>query len=341
MKKLREISLFEVVLCLCVVMIHVLSGCINGYMKGTFLSVASFSLSRSITFAVPAFIMSSAIKMSYKFSDGKIDYPKFMTGRIKRVYLPYLMWSIVYYLYFVFHRNYFPFSIKDMFLYMLNGEIAATFYFLIVIMQFYFLMPLWIKIFKKLSPKCGILVAVCITVLSKYLTHGLDINNRIFLNYLMFWVIGFYIGSNYSKCVEFILKYKISFLTYAVLFTVLYVAMAYMEFMGMFNLFATEAVKLIFCAASSVTLLAFCVTIAEKSKTGLAKKIMIFADKLAPTTFYVYLIHCLIIFETDNIGQMLGISSVTTLFVIRFFIAYILSFVVSKLYCVLKTRKLK
>ncbi len=336
MKKLREISLFEVILCLCVVMIHVLSGCINGYIKGTFLSVASFSFSRSITFAVPAFIMSSAIKMSYKFSDGKIDYLKFMTGRIKKVYLPYLVWSIVYYLYFAFHRNYFPFSIKDMFLYMLNGEIAAPFYFIIVIMQFYLLMPLWIKMFKKLSPKRGIFIAVCITVLSKYLTHGMDINNRIFPNYLMFWVMGCYIGANYSKCVDFILKYKRSFLTSAALFTVLYVAMAYMEFMGMFNLFATEVVKLIFCAASSVTLLTFCVTTAEKSELGLTKKIMIFADKLAPTTFYVYLIHCLIIFETDNIGQMLGITSVTMLFIIRFFTAYILSFVVSKLYCNMK-----
>lgn len=336
MRKLREISLFEVILCLCVVMIHVLSGCINGYTKGTVLSVASFSLSRSITFAVPAFIMSSAIKMSYKFSDGKIDYLKFMTGRIKKVYLPYLMWSIVYYLYFVFHRNYFPFSIKEMLLYAFNGEIVAPFYFIIVIMQFYFLMPLWIKIFKTLSPKCGILVAVCITVLSKYLTHGMDINNRIFLNYLMFWIMGCYIGSNYSKCVEFILKYKISFLTSAALFTVLYVAMAYMEFMGMFNLFATEIIKLIFCATSSVALLSVCIAVDRKSEWGLTKKIMIFADKLAPTTFYVYLIHCLIIFETDNIGQMLGISSVTILFIIRFFMAYILSFVVSKLYCNMK-----
>ena len=337
MKKLREISLFEVILCLCVVMIHVLSGCINGYTKGTALSVASFSLSRGITFAVPAFIMSSAIKMSYKFSDGKIDYLKFMAGRIKKVYLPYLMWSVVYYLYFVFHRNYFPFSIKEMLLYAFNGEIAAPFYFIIVIMQFYILMPLWIKIFKKLSPKCGILIAVCITVLSKYLTYGMDINNRIFLNYLIFWIMGCYIGSNYSRSIEFVLKYKKYFFMSAVFFTVLYVAMAYMEFMGMFNMFITEIIKLIFCAVSSVALLSVCIAIDRKSESGLNKKVMCLVNQLAPTTFYVYLIHCLIIFETDNIGQMLGISSVTLLFIIRFFVAYILSFVVSKLYCVLKT----
>ncbi len=334
MKKLKEISLFEVILCLCVVMIHILSGCINGYTKGTFLSAASFSLSRSITFAVPAFIMSSAIKMSSKFTDKSLYYIGFMKGRIKKVYLPYIIWSIIYYLYFVFHRNYFPFNIKDMLLYILNGEIAAPFYFIIVIMQFYLFMPLWICMFKKIPPAWGILIAVIITVISKRLTHGLAINNRIFTNYLMFWVIGCYIGSGYEKAVAFISKHKGCIFAASGLFTVSYVAMAYMEFSGLFNIFTTELIKLLFCTAASLTLLYLCIILAKKYK-------MNFAYTLAPTTFYVYLIHCLIIFETDNITANPGTGSVSLAFIIRFFTAYILSFVISELYINIKKKLLQ
>ena len=165
-----------------VIMIHVLSDCINDYMPGSFLSAASFFLSRSLTFAVPAFIMSSGIKMLNKFSGEPLYYFKFIAGRINKIYIPYILWSIIYYLYFVFHRHYFDFSIVDLLGYLLTGDIAAPFYFIIVIMQFYLLMPLWLSFCKRIRPSAGILTAAALTVLSKYLARNIEINSKVFTN---------------------------------------------------------------------------------------------------------------------------------------------------------------
>lgn len=73
-RKLEEISSFETILCLFVVMIHVLSDSIANYPKGSLLSAVSFVFSRFLTFAVPAFIMSSGIKFAHSFSEGNFNY---------------------------------------------------------------------------------------------------------------------------------------------------------------------------------------------------------------------------------------------------------------------------
>ena len=90
-KKLTEISSFETVLCLFVVMIHVLSDSIASYPKGSFLSAISFLFSRALTFVVPAFIMSSAIKFAHAYSEGEFRYFSFLKRRITKIYIPYLI----------------------------------------------------------------------------------------------------------------------------------------------------------------------------------------------------------------------------------------------------------
>ena len=300
MKKIREISLYEVFLCLFVILIHVLSGGIDGYIKGSYLSIAAFTFSRNVSFAVPAFIMASAIKLSGKFTNGKIHYFRFLKGRLAKVYLPFLLWVFIYYLYFVYHRNYFPFTIKDALYYLATGRIAAPFYFVIVIMQFYLLMPLWVKMFTTIGPRTGITASILITLVSKYFTYGMASSNRIFLNYLMFWIIGCYIGSNYSKYITVLEKYKRSITVCSIIFTATYIVFAYMEFLDWFYLFSTEVLKYVFCIASALSLLLICRRITLSADTNkLCKVITAVSDTLSPTTFYVYLIHCLFIFETE------------------------------------------
>lgn len=313
-------------------MIHILSGCITGYTAGTLPSIVSFSLQKAITFAVPAFIMSSAIKMSLKFSGSRMNYLHFIKDRIKRIYLPYIIWCIIYYLYFTFYRNHFIFNTRDFLAYILNGEMVAPFYFIIVIMQFYILMPLWLKIFKRIPPRIGIVVSIIITILSRYLTKEWSFSNRIILNYLMFWIIGGYIGSNYSTYINRMKKLFLLFIASTILVIPFYVFMAYKSFTTPTVLLAFEVMKMLFCALPSITLLLICNLIAKASTSGLRKGFIGIAKTLSPVTFYVYLIHCLIIFETDYIMSAIGINSVSIQFAIKFFVVYLLSFTLALLY---------
>lgn len=329
-KKLHEISLYESLLCMYVIMIHVLSECISGYTKGTFLSAAAFFVSRSMTFAVPAFIMSSGIKLMNKFKSERLEYFGFIAGRIKKIYVPYIVWSIVYYLYFVFYRHWFDFSTGDMLRYLLTGDIAAPFYFIIVIMQFYILMPLWLLLCRRVPAAAGVCAAAVLTVLSKYLTRGFEMNAKIFSNYLVFWVLGCYSGMYYDRAISVLRRYKAAALALGIVFSVIYSAMAYAEFIGIFHSFATELVKLIFCMTAALMYLAL-MPAPERTDAAAALCRRISA-RIAPVTFYIYLIHCLVIFEADNIMSRLGITSISQRFALRFIAVFPLSAALAMLY---------
>lgn len=326
-KKLTEISSFETVLCLFVVMIHVLSDSIASYPKGSFLSAISFLFSRSLTFVVPAFIMSSAIKFAHAYSEGEFRYFSFLKRRITKIYIPYLIIATIYYLYFVYHRHYFDFSWVALGRYLSLGTIAAPFYFIIIIMQLYLIAPLTLGFCKLVTPSVGIILAGIITILSKYLLLDFTYADRIFLVYFIYWIIGCYIGINFDMNLERLRRSKAPLIIAGIIFTILYPTAAYLEFLGYFHSFYTEILKILFAAFGSVMWL---IIMPKYQHEG--------ADILSPATFYIYLIHCLVIFETEHIMEKLTITSIPQRFFITFFSAYIISITLSVLYSQIKMR---
>ncbi len=326
-RKLEEISSFETILCLFVVMIHVLSDSIASYPKGSVLSAVSFIFSRFLTFAVPAFIMSSGIKFAHTFSEGSFNYFSFLKRRITKIYIPYLIMATIYYLYFVFHRHYFDFSWAVLGRHLSLGTIAAPFYFIVVIMQMYILAPITLGFCKNITPVFGILLAGIITVVSKYLMLDFQYSDRVFLAYFVYWIIGCYLGINFDMNLERIRRKKLPLVISGLLLTLLYSVVAYLEFLDFFHLFSTEILKMIFAAVASVMWLAIMPMYQHEG-----------ADILSPATFYIYLIHCLVIFETEHIMENLNIASTPQRFFITFFSAYIISVVLSVLCAQIKAK---
>ncbi len=326
-KKIAEISSFETILCLFVVMIHVLSDSIAGYPKGSFLSGASFIFSRFLTFVVPAFIMVSGIKFAHVFSEGEFRYFSFLKRRITKIYIPYLIVAAIYYLYFVFHRHYFDFSWVVFGRHMALGTIAAPFYFIIIIMQLYILSPITLGFCKNITPLFGILLAFLITVISKYLLLDFKYSDRVFLVYFVYWIVGCYIGINFDMNIERLRRSKLPITILGISLTILYSTVAYLEFLGYFHSFYTEVLKMMFASSASVMWL---IIMPRYHHEG--------ADILAPATFYIYLIHCLVIFETEHIMEILNITSIPKRFVIIFLSAYTISIVLSVIYSQIKKR---
>ncbi len=326
-KKLAEISSFETILCLFVVMIHLLSESIRCYPKGSLLSCISFIFSRCLTFVVPAFIMSSGIKFAHTFSEGEFSYFSFLKRRITKIYIPYLIIAAVYYLYFVFHRHYFEFNWGIFAKHLSLGTIAAPFYFIIIIMQLYILAPLTLGFCKNITPMFGIVLAGLITIISKYLMLDYQYSDRIFLGYFVYWIIGCYLGINFDMNLERLRRSKKVIVLAGCLFTIAYPGTAYMEFLGMFHSFGTEVLKILFASIGSIMWL---IIMPRYEHEG--------ADILSPATFYIYLIHCLVIFETEHIMEQAKITSIPTRFFITFFSTYIISVGVSVIYSQIKER---
>lgn len=326
-RKLEEISSFETILCLFVVMIHVLSDSIANYPKGSLLSAVSFVFSRFLTFAVPAFIMSSGIKFAHSFSEGNFNYFSFLKRRITKIYIPYLIMATIYYLYFVFHRHYFDFSWVVLGRHLSLGTIAAPFYFIVIIMQMYILAPITLGFCKNITPAFGILIAGAITILSKYLMLDFKYSDRVFLVYFVYWIIGCYLGINFDMNLDRLKRSKIPLIIAGCVLTVLYPMVAYFEFLNIFHSFYTEVLKILFASFASVMWLIFMPRYEHEG-----------VDILSPATFYIYLIHCLVIFETEHIMEINNITSVPQRFFITFFSAYIVSVVLAVLYLQIKSR---
>ena len=104
-------------------------------------------------FSVPIFFFISAFGLFYNLDlQEKFNYKNFMKRRFKTVLIPYLVWSIFYILHY---------TITNQTLYLLHplnligilffGLACYQLYFMILLVWFYALMPLWIFIVKRLN----------------------------------------------------------------------------------------------------------------------------------------------------------------------------------------------
>ena len=121
-RKITEVSVFEFFLCMFVILIHLLSEGINVFPKWSVLSIVFFTVTKLTTFAVPAFIFTSALKLFYKFSERKFTYAPFLLDRIRKIYLPYIIMVVIYYIIFVYAFHIYEFNPVSLIKYILKDR---------------------------------------------------------------------------------------------------------------------------------------------------------------------------------------------------------------------------
>lgn len=103
-------------------------------------------------FSVPIFFFISAFGLFYKIDlNAPFSYGKFLRRRFKAVLLPYIFWSAFY----IIHDNYFygtgipspEYAAEILFF----GLAKYQLYFLVILIWFYILMPIWIKILRTMT----------------------------------------------------------------------------------------------------------------------------------------------------------------------------------------------
>lgn len=113
-------------------------------------------------FSVPIFFFISAFGLFYKINlDERFEYGKFLRRRFKAVLLPYILWSTLY----IVHDNWFngwqlfpewDYAAEIYFF----GLAKYHLYFLVILIWFYLLMPLWIWIVRRMTPARLILLLI-------------------------------------------------------------------------------------------------------------------------------------------------------------------------------------
>lgn len=326
MKK-YEISLLNVIFCLLVIFIHVCSEPVTKLISGTVAHTAIFSAWKASAFVVQGFIMLSGAKLY--LSGKKEKFLPYIKARFTRIYIPYAVAVAVYYMFF-FEHNYYPFSLNDLGMYILRGDLSAQFYFVVVIMQFYLLKKLWDVMLNRVHAIWAIISSFVISVIGIfYLGNVFGMyNDRVFTTYLIYWVLGCYIGKNYDKFKEILIKSKLWIFAG---YIVVAIAEIWTGYTHILPFYLSEILHIFYCLFAIFTCYIIALKLGEKAMKFKALK------AIDSASFYIYLWHVLVLTVTDMRMSAYAIADVGTRFVIRTVSTYLVTILLCTWYA--RTKK--
>lgn len=340
--RVYEISLLNSLYCVIVIFIHIISFAVASYPVDSLQYVAVMVPWRLSSFVVQGFLTLSGIKL-FLVRKEHFDYGKYYKSRAKTILLPYLLWSVLYYDFYILFYGYTP-SIKFFAGSVLSGYIASHLYFIVIIVQFYLLTPLWRKIVYKISPAISLPIAFVATLLcEKYMPQiistifpSLDftVNDRVFTTYLFYWLCGCYIGDRYERFKSLILKKaKYVYIAFAAV-SALNIYLSYRAFC----LYDSIPYLNYVWASYAVCATFFTYTLALSiPKIFYEGKVFEFIKKIDRSSFTIYLCHMLFILLVNVHLQKFGIQSTAVSLFIRCITVYPLVFAFS--FYITKNRK--
>ncbi len=325
-----ELSLLNILMCLSVVFVHVLSWTITDMDKRAVQYIFVLAPWRLLQFVVQGFIFLSAVKL---FSSAReTNYEQFLLGRYKKIILPYVLWVVIYYAYFIWTYGY-TFSFAKLGEYLIFGTICSHFYFIVIIMQFYLNLPIFKWVSNKVNAAWLCVISLAFTAFFKqYVFFTYD--DRVLPAYLCYFVIGAAVGKNYEKVKNAVKKY---FAAIAVLFAATAFADAFLTYRAQVHGAAfrfIETVHIFYCISAIFFFFGLCLFISE-GKT--MPKLLALLDR---SSYLIYLCHVLFIYMANAIAPRIGITGMTEALVFRFVFAFGATLVFSMGYTAL-TEKIK
>ena len=146
-------------------------------------------------FSVPIFFFISAFGLFYRMNiDEPFEYGKFLRRRFKAVLFPYLIWSTFYLL----HDNYFyGYQLFPDFDYATEiyffGLAKYHLYFLVILIWFYLLMPLWIFLVKRMTPSKLFLLLAAQIAFDYWSSYCAGTSENLFMKWRLNWLVLHYV----------------------------------------------------------------------------------------------------------------------------------------------------
>ncbi len=316
------LSRLNVLFCLLVVLIHVLSQPVTVLDHSSWQYALVLITQRLSLAAVYGFFVLSGVKLMLP-RRRPVSLGKYYLGRIRRLVLPYLLAAFLYYLYFVHVLHYFPFSLTDFLGYLKWGDLSGQFYFLYPLFQLVLLSPLIRYIVQRQSPLLVIPVSLFVTWLSSEhlndllatFSPGLTFGHSdiLFTTYLVYYVVGCYIGLYWDSFESFLKENR-------ALITGLFVVFASADGLGSWLLFSgrREVVWLNFTHVmySLVCVLFLFLVVPKGGQPSGA------VQKLDRASYLIYLYHCLAVTAFNAEEHLLPVTDEGILLLLRAVFVY-------------------
>lgn len=327
-KRKDELSALNVLFCFLVIFIHVSSSPVSTMEPsgaGYFAVLIPWRLS---AFVVQGFLFLSGLKLFLK-NTAAIRYGAYCLSRFTSVVIPYILWVVIYYLYFC-RNGYFPFEARALAGHLLRGDLVSHFYFVIVILQFYLLLPLWTRLIKAVHPALLLVYSLFLTLLfSQYLPDMLRLavpgaplfyNDRLFTTYLIYWIAGCLCGAHYERFKQMLLAGRAAICAAFFLSAAADAALTWLSATGGLFFPYHETVHTMY----AVSAILFCCFLAVRyfQNRTLRSRLVKTIDR---ASYGIYLCHCLVIFMINDLLARLGITRIGQSYLIRTAATYLFS----------------
>ena len=322
-RRREELSVCNVFFCLLVIFIHIAAEPVETYLRDSVPYFLSLGLWRLSSFVVQGYFFISGVRLF--LHPGKESVGKFWHGRVRRVVLPYIAVCLLFALYYLFTgtASVTPASfVRDLF----TGQLCGHFYYVILICQFYLLMPLWRWMVRKTDMVTGLVTSLLLMLMCRVYIPELVLfftgqeftkNSLLFTSYLFYFVAGAYCGTVYDRFRVFLERYRGSLvLTWAVLAVINWIfywlrsrQIYWASWLDMFHV--------LYCIYAILA----CLSLGYlwRDKKIFASALFRAADKWS---YHVYLLHPLVIFASNSLFTRLGLDSVTLRFGLRALAVY-------------------
>ena len=340
-KRKTEITMTSIIFMLLVIFIHASSDAVKSYPVESVAFAIVNSLNRLASFVVQGFIFLSGLRAFLNYKED-FSLGRYYLSRLLRVALPYFVIYNVFYIYMSLTHMIDP-SVSHYFENLFTGGLVGHLYFVIIILQFYLLIPLWRWMYKKVSAMIAIPVSLVITVISKVAVPELyrltfqrefPYESIVLLSYLFYFVLGVYAAKYYRQFFEYLKKRKILITVSWIICGGITCLLLYAIRRNWYYPQWAENMHVLYCAVAIMFFFSVGISL---SGAGLSQSG--FINLTDRSSYLVYLIHPVFIFIIDSL--MAGIESVTLRLVIRLVFTVVLSVSVCVLYTFLKELVLK
>lgn len=323
--KRLELTAMNLLLCVFVVFIHCCSDPVTRLSHESWQFALVFGMQRLASMAVPGFFFLSGLKLMLRPSPYR--YGAYLKKRFWQLGLPYLLWSAIYFA-FLSWRGWITPSVPLAARYLLTGETAAPFYFLIALAQFDLLYPLWRRLARisaiVLVPLSAVITVCSILLLPDFLNREgfsalAPFCDRLLTGYLVWYVGGLYVGAKYERWSAFWNRHPVFVVGLFVFFAA--VQTMFDRGVPVDTPWVREVAHLCYCGAATIFVWWGCTM--RYARTGGEGAIV---SRLSAVTLSVYFSHCLWIYLLNGIFSRLGISDISMSFMLRLALTLLLSF---------------
>lgn len=339
-KRKAEITLTSIIFMLLVIFIHASSDAVKSYPADSVAFAIASSLNRLASFVVQGFIFLSGLRAFLNYKED-FSLGRYYLSRLLRVALPYFVIYNVFYVYLSLTHMIAP-SVTHYFENLFTGGLVGHLYFVIIILQFYLLIPVWRWMYINVRAVIAVPLSLLITIMSKVAVpefyrlifqREFPYESIVFLSYLFYFVAGLYAAKYYRQFCEYLRKKKVLVTVSWAVCGLITCFLLYAIRRGWYYPQWAENMHVLYCAAAIMFFFSAGISL---SGTKIASSA--FINLTDRSSYLIYLIHPVFIFLIDSLMLNMGIVSTTVKLVIRILFAIIVPVSVCVLYTFLKDK---